>query len=142
MELIYQNRHTELDLFVWDCVDEYNKCASDMGVPNLPEKITYNTDFWLPDYYKELDVEQYILDLCPDNAIAKQRVQQELELYRTRNLLDILRLLIHIVTILRKNNVVWGVGRGSSVASYCLYLLGVHRVDSIKYELDIKEFLK
>jgi len=142
MELIYQNRHTELDLFVWDCVDEYNNCASDMGVPNLPEKITYNTDFWLPDYYKELDVEQYILDLCPDNTIAKQRVQEELELYRTRNLLDILRLLIHIVTILRKNNVVWGVGRGSSVASYCLYLLGVHRVDSIKYELDIKEFLK
>ena len=142
MELIYQNRHTELDLFVWDCVDEYNKCASDMGVPNLPEKINYNTDFWLPDYYKELDVEQYILDQCPDNTIARQRVQEELELYRTRNLLDILRLLIHIVTILRKNNVVWGVGRGSSVASYCLYLLGVHRVDSIKYELDIKEFLK
>jgi DNA polymerase III alpha subunit len=38
--------------------------------------------------------------------------------------------------------VLWGVGRGSSVASYCLYILGVHKVDSIKYELDIHEFLK
>jgi DNA polymerase III alpha subunit len=69
-------------------------------------------------------------------------VEAELELFTARNLTDILRLLIHIVTILRKNNVVWGVGRGSSVASYCLYLLGVHRVDSIRYDLDIKEFLK
>lgn len=142
MELIYQNRHTELDLFVWDCVSEYNDHASEMGVPNLPDEVEHNTEFWLPDYYRELDVAQYIRDLCPDNDQARARVESELELFTARNLLDILRLLIHIVTILRKNNVVWGVGRGSSVASYCLYLLGVHRVDSIKYELDIKEFLK
>jgi DNA polymerase III alpha subunit len=43
---------------------------------------------------------------------------------------------------MRSNNIVWGVGRGSSVASYVLYLLGVHKVDSIKYGLDIREFLK
>lgn len=142
MELIYQNRHTELDMFVWDCVSEYNQHASDMGVPDLPEVVSHNTEFWLPDYYKDLDVEEYIRNLCPDNEISRQRVEQELQMFTTRNLTDILRLLIHIVTILRKNNVVWGVGRGSSVASYCLYLLGVHRVDSIKYQLDIKEFLK
>jgi len=34
------------------------------------------------------------------------------------------------------------VGRGSSVASYCLYLLGVHKINSLKFDLDIKEFLK
>ncbi len=142
IELIYQNRHTELDMFVWDCVEQYNEHAPEMGVPNLPASVDNNTEFWLPDYYRELDVAQYIRDLCPDNDQARARVESELELFTARNLLDILRLLIHIVTILRKNNVVWGVGRGSSVASYCLYLLGVHRVDSIKYELDIKEFLK
>ena len=142
MELIYQNRHTELDLFVWDCVEEYNKNASEIGVPNLPTSVEHNTMFWLPDYYRELDVCEYIRSLCPDNDISRSRVDTELAEFSARNLLDILRLLIHIVTILRKNNVVWGVGRGSSVASYCLYLLGVHRVDSIKYELDIKEFLK
>jgi DNA polymerase III alpha subunit len=48
----------------------------------------------------------------------------------------------YLVDTLRKNNVVWGVGRGSSVASYILYLIGVHKVDSIKYNLDINEFLK
>lgn len=142
MELIYQNRHTELDLFVWDCVENYNKHASDMGVPDLPTEVHHNTEFWLPDYYQELDVADYIRKLCPADRVCEQRVEQELQMFTARKLTDILRLLIHIVTILRKNNVVWGVGRGSSVASYCLYLLGVHRVDSIKYELDIKEFLK
>jgi DNA polymerase III alpha subunit len=34
------------------------------------------------------------------------------------------------------------VGRGSSVASYVLYLLGVHRIDSMFYDLDPSEFLR
>jgi len=66
----------------------------------------------------------------------------ELELYRARNLYPVLQLIIYIVDTLRKHNLVWGVGRGSSVASYVLYLLGVHRVDSHKYTLNIREFLK
>ena len=48
----------------------------------------------------------------------------------------------YLVDTMREHNIVWGVGRGSSVASYCLYLLGVHKINSIKFELDIKEFLK
>ena len=48
----------------------------------------------------------------------------------------------YLVDTLRKNNIIWGVGRGSSVASYVLYLLGVHRIDSLYYDLDITEFLK
>ena len=51
-------------------------------------------------------------------------------------------ILIYIIETMRKHELVWGVGRGSSVASYVLYLLGVRKVDSLKYNLDIKEFLK
>jgi DNA polymerase III alpha subunit len=36
---------------------------------------------------------------------------------------------------------VWGIGRGSSVSSYVLYVLGVHDVDSYAYDLDIGDFL-
>jgi DNA polymerase III alpha subunit len=43
---------------------------------------------------------------------------------------------------MKANNIIWGVGRGSSVASYVLYLLEVHRVDSMYYNLDIREFLR
>ena len=70
------------------------------------------------------------------------RVSLELELFIQHNMMDLLYYLKYLVDTMRENNIVWGVGRGSSVASYVLYLLGVHKVDSIKYELDIKEFLK
>jgi DNA polymerase III alpha subunit len=55
---------------------------------------------------------------------------------------DLLRYLKYFVDTMRKNSVLWGLGRGSSVASYVLYLLGVHRINSLYYDLDIKEFLK
>ena len=42
----------------------------------------------------------------------------------------------------RKNKFIWGVGRGSSVSSYILYLIGVHRVNSLKFGFDIKDYLK
>jgi DNA polymerase III alpha subunit len=77
-----------------------------------------------------------------DNAATSRRVDMELAEYKARNLYPVLRVLIYIIDTMRKNNIVWGIGRGSSIASYVLYLLSVHKVDSIKYNLDIKEFLK
>jgi DNA polymerase III alpha subunit len=47
-----------------------------------------------------------------------------------------------MVDTFREEKIVWGVGRGSSVASYVLYLLGVHKVDSLKYNLNVDEFLR
>ena len=90
----------------------------------------------------------YIKELVPngvdgtDNAEASQRVEMELALYIERGLIPILQVLVYVVDTLRKNNLVWGVGRGSSVASYVLYLIGIHKIDSLKYNLDIREFLK
>jgi DNA polymerase III alpha subunit len=72
----------------------------------------------------------------------KVRVTEELTLFAQHNMIPLLKYLKYLVDTMRKNNIVWGVGRGSSVASYCLYLIGVHKIDSIKYSLDIKEFLK
>jgi DNA polymerase III alpha subunit len=98
-------------------------------------------DWFMPDEYKNFDIENYLLCQAPDIQ-AYTRVEQELELFRQHNFIMVLKYLKYLVDTMRKNNIVWGVGRGSSVASYCLYLLGIHRVDSIKYELDIQEFLK
>lgn len=70
------------------------------------------------------------------------RVTQELELFIQHGMMDLLFYLKYLVDTMRENNIVWGVGRGSSVASYVLYLIGIHKIDSIKYGLDIKEFLK
>jgi len=63
-------------------------------------------------------------------------------LFKSHAMMDVLQFLKYMVDTLRENNIVWGVGRGSSVASYVLYLLGVHKVNSIKYNLDPTEFLR
>jgi DNA polymerase III alpha subunit len=76
------------------------------------------------------------------NNTQLARVDLELDEFKQRNLTDLLRFLVYFVDTVRTNNIVYGVGRGSSIASYVLYLLKVHRIDSFKYNLDIKEFLK
>ena len=76
------------------------------------------------------------------NNTQLARVDLELDEFEQRNLSDLLRFLVYFVDTVRTNNIVYGVGRGSSIASYVLYLLKVHRIDSFKYNLDIKEFLK
>jgi DNA polymerase III alpha subunit len=95
----------------------------------------------MPDNYKTLDVLPYVLSLCT-TPIEVQRVQEEYKLFKERDLDNVLRFFIYLVSYLRENRIVWGVGRGSSVASYILFLIGVHKIDSIRYSLDIKEFLK
>jgi DNA polymerase III alpha subunit len=101
-----------------------------------------NQSQWLmPDEYKSLDIAEYVLSLCESEA-ALQRVGEELLLYQARDLFDLLRYLKFLVDIMAQNNLIWGVGRGSSVASYVLYLLKVHRIDSLHYNLDITEFLR
>ena len=101
-----------------------------------------NQGRWLmPDEYKQLDIAEYVLSLCESEA-SLQRVGEELLLYQARDLFDLLRYLKFLTDLMQKNNLIWGVGRGSSVASYVLYLLKIHRIDSLHYNLDIAEFLR
>lgn len=98
-------------------------------------------DWNIPEMYKKIDAKEFLLMLC-DTTNERERVETEYEMFEERKLIPLLQFLIFIVDYMRKHKVVWGVGRGSSVSSYCLYLLGVHKVDSIKYDLPIEEFLK
>ena len=107
--------------------------------PIPPEHI--NTSHWfIPDNYCPNLIEM-LYSLC-ETEEQRDRVSQELELFVKHEMYDVLHVMKYIVDTLRKNNVVWGVGRGSSVASYVLYLIGVHKIDSIKYNLPIEEFFK
>jgi len=98
-------------------------------------------DWNIPESYKNTDVKEFLLLLC-DTATKRERVELEYAMFEERRLVPLLQFLFFIVDYMRKYKIVWGVGRGSSVASYCLYLLGIHKVDSIKYDLPIEEFLK
>jgi DNA polymerase III alpha subunit len=98
---------------------------------------------WLmPDEYKTLDIEAWLYEQTPPWDPQHTRVAEELEAYKARNMLDLLRWLKYFVDTCSKENIVWGLGRGSSVASYVLFLIGVHNIDSIKYNLDWQEFLR
>ena len=141
IELLYSNK--SLAGVPFNNVKQFNLHADSLELEQLVDSIEYSKQFNIPQHYLELDVEQYIRALVPQaDAKRKARVEAELELFRTRNLFSILQLLIYIIDTMRKHNLVWGVGRGSSVASYCLYLIGVHKIDSVEYDLDIREFLK
>jgi DNA polymerase III alpha subunit len=102
---------------------------------------TFNSSNWfIPrDYCPNLT--NMLFDLCETDQ-QRDRVTLELELFVKNGMYDVLPVMKYIVDVLRANNVLWGVGRGSSVASYVLYLIGVHKIDSIKYNLPIEEFFK
>lgn len=97
--------------------------------------------WFMPQEYRDLDIAEHVLNLCQTQP-QLQRAGEELLLYQERNLFDLLRYLKFLVDTMNTHGVIWGVGRGSSVASYVLYLLGVHCIDSMFYELDPKEFLR
>lgn len=108
----------------------------------VPEFDRQRQEYWfMPDRYKNMDIAAHILGLCETQA-ELQRCGQELMMYQDRDLFDLLRYLVYLVDVMRDNHVIWGVGRGSSVASYVLYKIGVHRIDSLFYDLDPGEFLR
>lgn len=116
---------------------QYNKL--DMTVEQFDNRMQSN---WLmPEQYKTMDIAQYVLNQCQGEA-ELQRAGKELLLFQERDMFVLLRYLKYLVDTMRENNIVWGVGRGSSVASFVLFLLGIHRINSLYYQLDIGEFLK
>ena len=99
-------------------------------------------DEWIfPTEYQNIDVLDWLLKKC-QTAEQIQRVEKEYTMYEQRGLVMLLRLFIFLVDYMRSNKYIWGVGRGSSVSSYVLYLIGIHRVDSMRYGFEIEDYLK
>ena len=154
-DLLYKNPVLDISRFQVEDSVEYNRSVAELHAElDLLSKYTPHYQIsieafdqvqqsrWrMPDEYKELDIAAYVLGLCKSDH-ELQRVGEELLLFQEREAFDLLRYMKYLVDTLRKNNVVWGVGRGSSVASYVLFLIGVHKIDSLYYNLDIEEFLK
>ena len=98
--------------------------------------------YWLtPKEYLLIDLNEYFLNKC-NTDIERDRVKLELELFESHDMISVARHLIYLVDHWRSNNIVWGVGRGSSVSSFLLYLIGINRINPLGYDLDISEFLK
>ena len=153
-DLLYKNPTLDISRFQVEDSLEYNRSVAELyaeldlldsyqTINQTVEEFdqTLQNNWHMPQEYKNMDIAEYVLGLCREDH-ELQRVAQELLLYQERDLFDLLRYLKYLVDTLRQNNIVWGVGRGSSVASYVLFLIGVHKIDSLYYNLDIEEFLK
>jgi DNA polymerase III alpha subunit len=138
-----------------DDVDRFNTAMEAQGLPTLQKYIPIDVDqktfdgvcqseWFMPDEYKNINVYEYVLGKAhiPCEQPVQDRIWEELREYEARNMFPLLQYMIYLVDFMRENKIVWGVGRGSSVASYVLYLIGVHRIDSVHYNLDWREFLR
>jgi DNA polymerase III alpha subunit len=156
-ECIYSKKNLNFDnVYIDDdfIIKQFNLASKTNADPiNLLQSLPKNTtsieqfdtnlqDNWfMPEEYKNFEIVGFLLEQT-SNEEQYQRVVQELELFYQYGMIDLLKYLKYLVDTMKSNNIVWGVGRGSSVSSYVLFLIGVHRIDSIKYNLDIHEFLK
>lgn len=155
IKLLYNNPTTDLSLVYLDDPNKHNHAItvnySDLSKINELLHINLTVEDWhkqnqtnwhMPEEYKNFDIAAWILNECRSNENELQRCGQELLEYSARDLLPLLQYLKYLVDTMRKNNVVWGVGRGSSTASFVLYKIGVHRINSIEYQLPLEEFFK
>lgn len=106
----------------------------------IPTDSIDSNNWFIPRAYQEMNIETFLLENSPESN--HPRIMQEIALYKKNNMILMLKTMKYIVDTLRTNNVIWGVGRGSSVASYVLHIIGVHKIDSVKYNLPIEEFFK
>ena len=155
IDMIYTGHADKVHVVLCDAnddIDKFNTAMEEQGMNPLQKYIPLDVDektfdgvcqseWFMPDEYKALDVQNWVLNKCTtDKEIA--RCAEELIEFKKRDMNNLLRYMIYLVDFMRENNIVWGVGRGSSVASYVLYLIGVHKIDSIQYGLDWHEFLR
>ena len=153
IDLLYTNPDFDISTLYLNDIQKYSKSLKELGIDlpviyTAPKRSTIekfdkeNCDNWhMPEKYYQINVLQWLLDKC-QNDEEKMRVQMEYDLFEKKNFIRVLQFLIYFIDNLRANNVVWGVGRGSSVASFCLFLIGVHKINPMLYNLDVTEFLR
>lgn len=146
---------------VWDMLVEdheelkrFNSLCMTYDHPELvietPEQLDHSPEeehkmraerWFISDDTKNIDVESFLLSKC-ETDLERNRVEEEMLLYKERHLIPLLQLMIYLTKYFKDNKIVKGVGRGSSVSSFVLYLIGIHKINSLKYDLSIHDFLK
>ena len=114
-----------------------------------PNELSY--EWKLPSEYLSFEIEELVYsklaDYCDkmsdvDFIMYSDRVELELSLFMSVDSGIFLKCIWFILDSFSKKGVFWGVGRGSSCASLVLFLIGLHMVDPILYEIPITDFFK
>ena len=157
MDLIYKGKLDMLfKVYTEDNEDtkQFNQAVKDTGTGQalkFYEKMDISleefdsllqNEWFMPEKYKKLNIEEYLSTIVSVKSPEWKVVSEELAEFKKRNMYPLLQFLVYLVDFMRDNKIVWGVGRGSSVASYVLYAIGIHKINPIQYGLDWREFLR
>lgn len=116
-----------------------------------PEPVRLDFAWKLPEPHLSMDLQSTVVARAVDrlkelnypedvHLRACQRIQDELDEIERRGMVEFVKTIIYILDTFRQKGVVWGVGRGSSCASYILFILGLHSVDPVLYDVPLSEF--
>lgn len=154
LELIYQDPEFDISRLQIESAEQYITALKEVGIDlpvltlpterkgDLREFDQKNIQDWhMPRAYHDLDVRNYLLERCGSDE-ERTRVEEEYKIFADKGFVKVLQFLVYFIDTLRQHNIVWGVGRGSSVSSFCLFLIGVHKINPLLYDLDYREFLR
>ena len=153
IDILYSNPNFDISKLFVKNPDQFNASVIELGldlpqlkqIPNREPLYEFDQihcgNWYMPQKYYEINVLDWLLEKCQSPA-EQDRVKAEYKLFKDKKFIKVLQFLIYFVDVLRENNIVWGVGRGSSVSSVCLFLIGVHKINPMLYDLDYKEFLR
>lgn len=129
---LYTNKHLTLKTDVRPCDTEYR----------IPQSfLTVKLEKFFLKKLNEVIIRDDITDE-QEIEVRIARVIKEVKLFQQYNIENLIRATLYIVETFELHNIVWGTGRGSSCACYCLYLCGLHDVDSVLYDLELTEFFR
>jgi DNA polymerase III alpha subunit len=154
LELLYQNPEFDISQLQIESAEQYLTALKELGIdlPTVSIPIERKeglkefdhkniTDWHMPQEYYNLDIQNYLLERCSTDE-ERKRVEEEYKIFADKGFTKVLQFLVYFIDTLRQHNIVWGVGRGSSVSSFCLFLIGVHKINPLLYNLDYREFLR
>lgn len=143
---VYVDNNNEIEKYRKSC-QQSNKTPLKLLNPiehHLPPKeylLSKSKSWMVPEEYFNIDIIDYLLERC-SNEIEQIRMVNEMNEFINRDQVEILHVLIYLIDEMNKHNIVWGVGRGSSVACFIFYLIGLNRINPLDFDIDYKEFFK
>lgn len=108
--------------------------------PEEAEKWSTNEEMFIDLVYSGIEDHLDLLEQWDDDVIA-ERLEREIKVIKDGDVIDYFLILRDIINWCKKNGILLGAGRGSAAGSLCSYLLGITKVDPLKYNLLFERFL-
>ena len=132
-------------LYLNEDVELFNQLSDETISTDADVGFEPNLTWQLPESIEVLDLPRFFAHALRQRGLEKapeyvRRVELELAEVERRGLQQLIKALIFVVSTFVTHKQVWGVGRGSSCASLLLFLIGLHKVDPVKYGIPLEEF--